>query len=158
MGTDRELILCPTFRVLCREEAQFSVAQATSAFAKETFEPRTPHHKTRVPNRFVECAGAGRDRLGHETKWMEKPVTDVFGVIPPDHRDVLLNELDLRNPTLLAELREAREPTNAQSDAVVATLCRALSANFGPGHIPNEYGLSIERAVDAYLEAWPIIR
>jgi hypothetical protein len=34
----------------------------------------------------------------------------------------------------------------------------ALSANYGPGHIPNEYGKAIDKAISAYLLAWPINR
>jgi hypothetical protein len=41
---------------------------------------------------------------------------------------------------------------------VLGVLAPALRENFGPDHVPNEYGLAVERAIDAYLEAWPIYR
>lgn len=85
--------------------------------------------------------------------------SNVFDAIAPEHRDLIVGELARRNPDLLADLRETKEPTNDQSDAVVlGVLSPALSETFGPGHMPNDYGLAIERAIDAYLEAWPIHR
>ena len=86
-------------------------------------------------------------------------MSNVLDAIPTEHRDLIVEELERRNPDLLDELRGISEPTNDQSDAVVlGVLSPALRANFGPGHIPNEYGLAVERAIDAYLEAWPIYR
>ncbi len=41
---------------------------------------------------------------------------------------------------------------------MLGALTPALRENFGPDHVPNEYGLAVERAIDAYLEAWPIYR
>jgi hypothetical protein len=69
-----------------------------------------------------------------------------------------LDELKRRNPDLVKELSDAERPTNSQSDAIINALSYVLSANYGPGHTPNEYGLAVERAIDAYLEAWPIYR
>ncbi|MGH3561074.1 MAG: hypothetical protein ACRDTN_04535 [Mycobacterium sp.] len=90
---------------------------------------------------------------------MEKSVSNVFDAVPPEPRALIVEELARRNPALLDELRGTEKPTNDQSDAVVlGVLAVALRANFGPGHVPNEYGLAIERAIDAYLEAWPIYR
>lgn len=85
-------------------------------------------------------------------------MSNVLDAISPGSRALIVDELTRREPTLLADLREAPEPTNDQSDAVVDALYVAMSENYGPGHIPNEYGLAIERAIDAYLEAWPIHR
>jgi hypothetical protein len=89
---------------------------------------------------------------------MEEAVSGVLDVIPREQRELITDELIRRNPDLLEKLKEAREPTNDQSDAVVDALSDALSANYGPGHIPNEYGLAVERAIGTYLEAWPIYR
>ncbi|OBI48088.1 hypothetical protein A5707_18420 [Mycobacterium kyorinense] len=90
---------------------------------------------------------------------MEEPVSNVLDAVTADARYLITTELTQRNPTLLAELRAAQKPTNEQSDAVVlGVLAPALRENFGPGHTPNEYGLAVERAIDAYLEAWPIYR
>jgi hypothetical protein len=90
---------------------------------------------------------------------MEEPVSKVLDAIPDDARVLIIEELERRNPTLLAELRTADKPTNEQSDGVVlGVLTSALSANYGPGHTPNKYGLAVERAIDAYLEVWPIYR
>ncbi|WP_186241346.1 hypothetical protein [Mycobacterium simulans] len=89
---------------------------------------------------------------------MEKSVSDIFDAISPEFRTVIVEELTRRNPALLAELRGTQKPTSEQSDAVVDVLYHALSANFGPGHIPNEYGKIIDNAIGAYLLAWPIYR
>ena len=85
-------------------------------------------------------------------------MNNVLDAVPSDHRTLIVEELRQRNPNLLTELRDAQKPTNDQSDAVIDELSYALSANYGPGHMPNEYGLAVERAIDAYLEAWPIYR
>jgi hypothetical protein len=82
----------------------------------------------------------------------------VLDAVPADHRTLILDELERRNPDLVKELSDTERPTNSQSDAIVDALSYALSANYGPGHMPNEYGLAVERAIDAYLEAWPIHR
>ncbi|WIM87458.1 hypothetical protein PT015_21880 [Candidatus Mycobacterium wuenschmannii] len=85
-------------------------------------------------------------------------MSNVLDAIPPDHRKLIVDELERRSPSLVSELGRVERPTNDQSDAVIDALHFALSANYGPGHMPNDYGLAVERAIDAYLEAWPIIR
>ncbi len=85
-------------------------------------------------------------------------MSNVLDDIPLEFRTVIVEELARRNPELLAELRHTERPTTEQSDAVVDELYHALSANFGPGHIPNEYGKVIDNAIGAYLQAWPICR
>jgi hypothetical protein len=85
-------------------------------------------------------------------------MNNVLNTVPADHRALILDELERRNPDLVKELSDAERPTDSQSDAIVNALSYALSANYGPGHTPNEYGLAVERAIDAYLEAWPIYR
>lgn len=85
-------------------------------------------------------------------------MSDVLAAIAREYRVLIEDELTRRNPQLLDELRHVQRPTNDQSDAVVDALSDALSANYGPGHMPNEYGLAVERAIGAYLEAWPIYR
>lgn len=82
----------------------------------------------------------------------------VLDVVPPAHRALILDELRRRNPDLIEELCDAERPTNTQSDAIINVLTHALSANLGPEHMPNEYGLAVERAIDAFLETWPIYR
>jgi hypothetical protein len=89
---------------------------------------------------------------------MEESVSKVLDAIPDDARVLIVEELKRRNPDLVKELCDADMPTNSQSDAIVKALSYALSANYGPGHMPNEYGLAVERAIDAYLEVWPIYR
>jgi hypothetical protein len=89
---------------------------------------------------------------------MEKSVSNVLDAISPDSRAVIVDELSRRNQALLAELRGAKEPTNDQREAVEHLLAVALIDNFGPDQAPNEHGLAIERAIDAFLEAWPIYR
>jgi hypothetical protein len=85
-------------------------------------------------------------------------MNNVFDAISPEFRNVILEELKRRDPSLLEALSESSAPTNAQSDAVVNRLIDALSANYGPGHIPNDYGKIIDNAIGAYLLAWPINR
>jgi hypothetical protein len=89
---------------------------------------------------------------------MEESVSKVLDALPDDARVLIVEELERRDPDLVKELRDAERPTNSQSDAVVEALSYALSANYGPGHAPNEYGLAVERAIDTYLAAWPIYR
>lgn len=86
-------------------------------------------------------------------------MSSVLDAIPDHARALIIDELERRDPTLLAELRTADKPTNEQSDGVVlGVLAPALRENFGPDYVPNEYGLAIERAIDAYLETWPMYR
>jgi DNA-binding transcriptional ArsR family regulator len=85
-------------------------------------------------------------------------VSNVFDAIPDDARVLIIKALERREPDLVDELSAAERPTNTQSDAVINVLSHALSANYGPGYMPNEYGLAVERAIDAYLEVWPIHR
>jgi hypothetical protein len=89
---------------------------------------------------------------------MEEPMNKVLDAVPPDHRALILDELKRRNPDLIKDLAHAEQPSNSQSDAIIDALAYALSANYGPGHMPNDYGLAVERAIDAYLEVWPINR
>jgi hypothetical protein len=89
---------------------------------------------------------------------LEEAVNDVLAAMAPEYRALIVDELTRRNPQLLDELFHAQRPTNDQSDAVVDALSDALSANYGPGHSPNEYGLAVERAIGVYLDAWPICR
>ncbi len=97
--------------------------------------------------------------MGEQSGRLEKSVSNVFDAISHDARVLIVNELERRNPILLAELRSASKPTNDQSDGVVlGVLAAALRETFGPDYAPNEYGLAIERAIDAYLEAWPMRR
>jgi hypothetical protein len=67
-------------------------------------------------------------------------VNNALDAIPDEARVLIVEELQRRNPALLAELRTTDKPTNEQSDAIVNALSYALSANYGPGHMPNEYG------------------
>lgn len=96
--------------------------------------------------------------MAEQPQRMEKAVSGVLAAIPHEQRALIADELRRRNPELLAKLCDASEPTNDQSDAVVDALSDALSANYGPRHMPNEYGLAVERAINSYLEAWPIYR
>lgn len=98
------------------------------------------------------------NRLGEQPGWMEKSVSNVLDAISTEHRPVIEQELENRNPALFDELRRTEKPTNEQSDAVIDVLSDALMKTFGPDWVPNDYGLKIERAIDAYLETWPIYR
>jgi hypothetical protein len=89
---------------------------------------------------------------------METPVSNVLDAIPPEQRAVIVEELTSRNPALLAELRGTQEPSTDQREAVERLLASALIKTFGVNWLPNEHGLAIERAINAFLEAWPIYR
>jgi hypothetical protein len=86
---------------------------------------------------------------------MEESVSNVLDAVPPEHRAIIVEELACRNPDLLAELRDTQKPTNDQSNAVSATLAKALVKTFGPDWVPDARGLAIERAINAYFDAWP---
>lgn len=97
--------------------------------------------------------------MGEQPGRMEESVNNVLDAIPGPARALIVEELERRNPALLVELRSAEKPTNEQSDGVVlGVLAPALRENFGPDYVPNEYGLAVEHAIDAYLEVWPIYR
>lgn len=97
--------------------------------------------------------------MGKQPGRMEESVNSVLDAIPGPARALIVEELERRNPALLAELRSAEKPTNDQSDGVVlGVLTPALRENFGADYVPNEYGLAVEHAIDAYLEVWPIYR
>jgi len=85
-------------------------------------------------------------------------MSDIFDAISPEYRAIIVEELERRNPALLAELRSAQAPTNDQSDGVVDALYAAMAENYGPGHDPNQRGKDIDNAIGAYLMAWPIYR
>jgi hypothetical protein len=90
---------------------------------------------------------------------LEESVSNVFDAVPDEARLLIIEELERRNPVLLEELRRSVKPTTAQSDGLVlGVLAAALRENFGPEYVPNERGRAIERAIDAYLEAWPVQR
>ncbi len=84
--------------------------------------------------------------------------SDILDAIPAEARDVIVDELNRRDPTLLAELRGAQEPTTEQSDAVNLLLARAIIESMGPDWTPDEHGLAVERAVTTYFEVWPTYR
>lgn len=89
---------------------------------------------------------------------MEEPVSTTFEAISPELQPVIKIELQRRNPALLNELWFCGEPTIDQREAVEKLLAEALIENIGDDYVPNEHGLQIERAINAFLEAWPIQR
>jgi transposase InsO family protein len=48
-----------------------------------------------------------------------------------------------------------RYPSRAFGRPGQRVLIAALRENYGPGHIPNEYGKTIDNAIGAYFTAWP---
>ncbi|OBA60796.1 hypothetical protein A5647_13285 [Mycobacterium sp. 1100029.7] len=82
----------------------------------------------------------------------------VFDAVAPAHRDVIVEELSHRDPALLADLRDATEPTLEQREGVNRALADAVVWSLGRDYSPNDHGLAVERAVKAFLEAWPIYR
>lgn len=82
-------------------------------------------------------------------------MSNTLDVISPEARAVIVDELTRRDPALLADLRDAQEPTAEQRDAVERHLASAVINNMDADWTPNEHGLAVERAVGAFLEAWP---
>ncbi|WP_235638065.1 hypothetical protein [Mycobacterium tuberculosis] len=67
------------------------------------------------------------------------------------------------NSRLPTTLNARDQPPAEVSDQRVSGLTGAVHSDalmktFGPDWVPNDYGLKIERAIDAYLETWPIYR
>ncbi len=89
---------------------------------------------------------------------MPESATNALDAIPAEARAVIVDELNRREPALLAELRDAQEPTTEQSYAVNLLLARAIIESLGPDWTPNEHGLAVERAVTTYFEVWPTDR
>ena len=89
---------------------------------------------------------------------METLVSTVLDAIPSEHRTVIVDELARRDSALLAQLRDAREPTTEQREAVDHLLATAVIKSLGADYTPDEHGLAVERAVKAFLEVWPIHR
>jgi hypothetical protein len=85
-------------------------------------------------------------------------MSDVLDAIPTEARAVIVDELNRRDPALLAELRSAQEPTPEQSDVVSLLLARAIIESLGLDWTPNEHGLAVESAVTTYFEVWPTYR
>lgn len=83
---------------------------------------------------------------------------NVLDAVSPAHRPVIEDELARCDPTLLAELLSANEPTPEQRKAVNQLLAIAVINSLGPDYTPDKHGLAVERAVEAFLEAWPIYR
>jgi hypothetical protein len=76
--------------------------------------------------------------------------------LPPESSAIIAEELANTDPSLLAQLRGTREPTNEQRAAVNELLARAVIGSMGADWVPNAHGLAVERAVKAFLENWPL--
>ncbi len=85
-------------------------------------------------------------------------MTNALDAVPEDARAVIVGELENRDPSLLADLRCAKEPTEEQRDAVERLLASAVINSMGADWTPNEHGLIVERAVKTFLEVWPTHR
>ncbi|MHA7652042.1 hypothetical protein ACX9NE_23135 [Mycobacterium sp. ML4] len=85
-------------------------------------------------------------------------MSNLLDAIPPEPRALIVQVLMQRKPSLLEQICETQEPTNNESEAIIDALSDALIKTFGPDWVPNEYGLAIERAIDAYMEVWPSYR
>jgi hypothetical protein len=82
-------------------------------------------------------------------------MSNTLDAIPAEARAVIVDELNRRDPALLAELRGGQEPTTEQSDAVNLLLAKAIIESLGPDWTPNEHGLAVEHAVTTFFEVWP---
>jgi hypothetical protein len=51
---------------------------------------------------------------------------------------------------------EPRSQLSTKAALVEEILADALMKAFGPDWVPNEHGLAIERAINAYFDAWPM--
>ena len=80
-------------------------------------------------------------------------MNNVLDAISPKRRAVIIDELTRQNPTMLAELRAAQEPSSEQTRAVVDVLIIEMMNNFGPDCQPNDRGRAIEKAIGAYYSA-----
>ena len=78
-------------------------------------------------------------------------MSNALGAIPSESRAVIVDELTRRNPELLAGLRRTQEPTTDQREAVERVLAVAVIKSLGPDWVPNEHGLAVERAIEAFL-------
>ncbi len=76
--------------------------------------------------------------------------------LPSESSAVIEDELRKTDPNLLAQLRSTHKPTNEQRTAVNELLARAVIRNMGDDWVPNAQGLAFERAVNAFLEKWPL--
>ena len=85
-------------------------------------------------------------------------MTNALDALPSESAAVIVDELTRHDPALLAELRNAQEPTTEQRAAVEQLLANAVVESLGPDWTPNEHGLAAERAVKAFLEVWPLYR
>jgi hypothetical protein len=85
-------------------------------------------------------------------------MSNLLDAIPTEARAVIVDELNRRDPALLAELRGVQEPTTEQSDAVNRLLATAVIESMGPDWTLNEHGLAVERAVKTYFDVWPTYR
>ncbi|MDT5353570.1 MAG: hypothetical protein QOJ56_2102 [Mycobacterium sp.] len=82
-------------------------------------------------------------------------MSNALEAVPAEARAVIVEELNRRDPALLAELRGGQEPTTEQSDAVNLLLAKAIIESLGPDWTPNEHGLAVEHAVTTFFEVWP---
>lgn len=85
-------------------------------------------------------------------------MSTALDAVAAESRAVIEQELEHRDPALLDALRGADEPTTGQREAVEQLLANALMKHFDADYMPSERGLQIERAISAFLEAWPIYR
>jgi hypothetical protein len=99
-----------------------------------------------------------RGRNSEQPGRVGEPMSNMLDAIPAEARAVIVDELNRRDPDLLAELRGAQQPTTEQSDAVNLLLARSVIESMGPDWTPNEHGLAVERAVTIYFEVWPTYR
>jgi hypothetical protein len=81
---------------------------------------------------------------------------NTFDALPPESSAVIVDELAKSDPNLLAQLRNTQEPTNEQRAAVNKLLASAVVRSMGPEWVPDAHGLAVERAVQAFLEKWPL--
>ena len=85
-------------------------------------------------------------------------MSNALDALPAEARSVIADELEGRDPALLAELRGTQEPTTEQREAIERHLASAVIKSLGPDWTPSEHGLAVERAVKTFLEVWPIHR
>jgi hypothetical protein len=85
---------------------------------------------------------------------MEDPV-NVVDEIPEPHRSTFITVLAVRDPRLLATLRNSVLPTADEWRAVMDTFTFAFSEYLGPGHEPDETGKKIDNALGAFMTRWP---
>lgn len=76
--------------------------------------------------------------------------------LPPESSAAIIEELTTADPSLLAQLQRADEPTYEQRAAVNDVIASAIVKNFDGDWVPNARAVVLERAIEAFFVVWPL--